>query len=415
VREGADRRTGGGRVFWIVNQYAGSPRHGMEYRHFYLARALAEHGHDPIVVSGSRSHLFTAPPAVSRVFTLEPVDGLTYCWVKLPPYERAVSIGRVVNMAAFAAALERLPTGRLRRPDAIVVSSPSPFPILVAARWARRFGARLVFEVRDIWPLSLQELAGLSPRHPLVVLMQRLEDYAYRVSDSVVSVLPAADQHMVGRGMDPAKFHYLPNGIDLDHPHAAADAPQTVRAAIRQDAFTVGFVGTLGRANVLETLIDAARLLDPAAHQVVLVGHGPERARLAARAAAVENLTFAGPVPKDGVPSVIRLFDACYAGYRRSSLYRFGVSPNKLFDYMAAGRPVLFAADAANQPVAEADCGRTVAPEDPAALADAIRSLAACSPAERARLGANARSYVARHHSYGRLAGEFAEILTGDR
>jgi glycosyltransferase involved in cell wall biosynthesis len=215
--------------------------------------------------------------------------------------------------------------------------------------------------------------------------------------------------------MDPAKFHYLPNGIDLDHPHTAGEVSQTVRAAIRQDAFTVGFVGTLGRANVVETLIDAARLLDPAAYQVVLVGHGPERAPLVARAAAVTNVAFAGPVPKDGVPSVLRLFDACYVGYRRSSLYRFGVSPNKLYDYMAAGRPVLFAADAANQPVAEADCGRTVAPEDPAALADAIRSLAACSPAEQARLGANARSYVERHHSYGRLAGEFAEILTGDR
>jgi glycosyltransferase involved in cell wall biosynthesis len=101
-------------------------------------------------------------------------------------------------------------------------------------------------------------------------------------------------------------------------------------------------------------------------------------------------------------------------GYRRSSLYRFGVSPNKLYDYMAAGRPVLFAADAANQPVREADCGRTVAPEDPAALADAIRSLAACSPAERERLGANARAYVEQRHDYERLADGLADVLLGD-
>jgi glycosyltransferase involved in cell wall biosynthesis len=404
-----------GRVVWIVNQYAGSPQHGMEYRHYHLARSLAERGHDPVVVSGSRSHLFSAPPEVSSVFTIVPVDGLTYCWVKVPPYERAVSLGRVVNMAAFAAALEGLPTRRLRRPDAIVVSSPSLFPILVAARWARRFGARLVFEVRDIWPLTLQELAGLSPRHPLVAIMQRLEDYAYRVSDSVVSVLPAADRHMVARGMDPAKFHYLPNGVDLDGPQSSGEAPRSVRAAVRPGAFTIGFIGTLGRANVLETLIDAARLLDPAAYQVVLVGHGSEGEALAARAAAVSNVAFAGPVAKERVPSVLRLFDACYVGYRRSPLYRFGVSPNKLYDYMAAGRPVLFAADAANQPVGEADCGRTVPPEDPVALADAIRSLAACSSAERARLGANGRSYVERHHSYGRLAGELAEILRGER
>lgn len=403
-----------GRVVWIVNQYAGSPRHGMEYRHYQLARALAGRGHRVVVFSGSRSHLFTQPPRVSRPFTLQAIDGVSYCWVAVPGYERAISIGRVVNMTAFAAALECLPTRRFPRPDAILVSSPSPFPISVASRWARRFGARLVFEVRDIWPLTLRELGGLSPRHPLVAMMQRLEDYGYRVADSVVSVLPAADGHMVSRGMDPAKFHYLPNGIDLDGARTAGGAPAAVREAIRPGAFVVGFVGTLGRANVLETLIDAAHLLDPDEVQVVIVGHGPERRQLMVRASGAPNVAFVGPIPKQQVGSAIALFDACYVGYRRSPLYRFGVSPNKLYEYMAAGRPVLFAAETANQPVRDADCGRTLAPEDPDALAAAIRSLAACSDAERTRLGANARAYVERHHDYGRLADELARILLGD-
>jgi glycosyltransferase involved in cell wall biosynthesis len=400
-------------VVWIVNQYTGSPRHGMEYRHYHLARALGERGHRVVVISGSRSHLFTRPPDVSRPFTLQPIDGVSYCWVALPPYERAISVGRVVNMAAFAAALECLPTRRLPRPDAILVSSPSLFPVPVASRWARRFGARLAFEVRDIWPLTLRELGGLSARHPLIALMQRIEDYGYRAADRVVSVLPAAEGHMVARGMDPAKFNYLPNGIDLDGAVTPGGPPDVVRAAIRPDLFTVGFVGTLGRANVLETLIDAARLLDPGAVQIVIVGHGAEREQLMARAAGARNVAFVGPVPKREVGAAIALFDACYVGFRRSPLYRFGVSPNKLYEYMAAGRPVMFAADAANQPVREADCGRTVAPEDPAALADAIRSLAASSEAERARLGANARAYVERHHDYGRLAAELARILLG--
>jgi glycosyltransferase involved in cell wall biosynthesis len=387
----------------------------MEYRHYQLARALTAQGHRVVVISGSRSHLFTHPPDVSRPFTLESIDGVTYCWVAVPRYSGAISIGRVLNMAAFALRLERLPTHRLPRPDAILVSSPSLFPIVVAARWARRFGARLVFEVRDIWPLTLQELGGLSRRHPLVMLMQRLEDYAYRVADNVVSVLPAADRHMVSRGMEPAKFNYLPNGIDLATARTNGSAPSAIRDAIRPGTFTVGFVGTLGKANVLETLIDAARLLGPDEASVIVVGHGPEREQLMARAADLPNLTFVGPIPKGEVGIAVKLFDACYVGYRRSSLYRFGVSPNKLYEYMAVGRPVLFAADAANQPVQEADCGCTVPPEDPAALAAAIRSLAACSPAQRERLGANARAYVERHHDYERLAVELAEILLRDR
>ena len=401
-------------VVWIVNQYAGSPRHGMEYRHYHLARGLAERGHRVVVVSGSRSHLFAQPPQVSRPFTLAPVDGVTYCWVAVPRYERAISLGRVLNMAAFALQLELLPTSRLPPPDAILVSSPSLFPVPVASRWARRFGARLVFEVRDIWPLTLRELGGLSARHPLVVLMQRLEDYGYRKADRVISVLPAAVDHMVSRGMDPRKFHYLPNGIDLTEAPMDGAAPSAVRDAIRPGVFTVGFVGTLGRANVLETLVDAAALLGADEAQIVVVGHGPERDQLTARAAGTPNITFVGSIPKRQVGAAVELFDACYVGYRRSSLYRFGVSPNKLYDYMAAGRPVLFAAAAANQPVREADCGRTVPPEDPASLVAAIRSLAACSPAERERLGANARAYVEERHDYGQLADELADILLGD-
>jgi glycosyltransferase involved in cell wall biosynthesis len=407
----AEHASGRPAVVWMINQYAGSPRHGMEYRHYHLARALTGRGHEVIIISGTCSHLFTRPPQVRARFTREVIDGITYCWVRVPGYERAISVARVLNMAAFALRLTRLPVARLPAPDAILVSSPSLFPLPVAARWARRFGARLVFEVRDIWPLTLRELGGLTERHPLVALMQALEDYGYRRADAVVSVLPAAEAHMRSRGMDPAKFHHIPNGIDLV---AAADgaAPQ-VAEAVRPDRFTVGFVGTLGHANVLETLIDAARLLDPDQAQVVVVGHGPERAALAARAAGLRNLVFAGPIPKDQVAGTVALFDACYVGYRRSPLYRFGVSPNKLYEYMAAGRPVLFAADAANQPVSEADCGRTVAPDDPSALAAAIRSLATADARERERLGANGRAYVEGRHAYDRLGGELETVLVG--
>jgi glycosyltransferase involved in cell wall biosynthesis len=373
----------------------------MEYRHYHFARGLIERGHRVVVISGSRSHLFIRPPQVSRPFTLEPIDGVTYCWVAVPRYERAISLRRVLNMAAFALRLERLPVQRLPRPDAILVSSPSLFPVPIAARWAQRFGARLVFEVCDIWPLTLRELGGLSRGHPLVMAMQWLEDYGYRKADSVVSVLPAATRHMVSRGMDPRKFHYIPNGIDLAGRRAGGRAPDVVRAAIRPGTFTVGFVGTLGRANALETLIDAARLLDPDEAQVILVGQGPEREQLVTRAAGAPNVAFTAAVLEEHVGPAIALFDACYVGYRRSPLYRFGVSPNKLYEYMAAGRPVLFAADAANQPVQEADCGRTVAPEDPAALAAAIRSLAARSQEERVWSSARLRRCFARSRLVG--------------
>ena len=401
-------------VVWFVNQYAGSPRHGMEFRHYELGRALAAQGHAVVIIAGSYSHLHARRPTMRGTYTLEDIDGLTYCWVAVPSYGRAISLGRVLNMIAFMLRLLRLPLGRLPVPDAIVVSSPSLFPIVPAERWARRLKARLVFEVRDIWPLTLQELGGLSPRQPLVAVMRWFERRAYHVSDAVVSALPAARSHLEASGMSPGKLTVVPNGVSAEALHRGGGrVPPVIRSAVQQHAFNVGFVGTLGTANALDALVEAARALDGEDIGFVVVGQGPERERLQRLANGLDNVVFAGPVPKADVPAALACFDACYVGYHRSPLYRFGISPNKVFDYMAAGRPIILAAEAANDPVREGDCGLTVAPDDAAAIAQAVLNLRAMSPEARAALGANGRSYVEREHGYAMLAARYLPVLEG--
>lgn len=403
-------------VVWFVNQYAGSPVHGMEFRHYELGRELAALGHTVVVISGSYSHLFVRQPTTTGTYTVEDVDGLTYCWVRVPAYRRAMSAGRVLNMFMFAARLYRLPTRRLPVPDAIVVSSPSLLPILPAERWARRLGARLVFEIRDVWPLTLQELGRLSRRHPLVAVFGWLEDRSYRVADIVVSVLPGVGPHLAAHGAASSKLRIIENGIDseaLREPFGPA--PPNVRAATGQTGFTVGFVGTLGAANALDALIQAARLLAGDGMRFVIVGQGSDDGRLRVLSADLPNVSFVGPVAKADVPATLREFDACYVGYHRSSLYRFGISPNKVFDYMAAARPIVLAAVAANDPVRDGGCGLTVPPDDPEALAQALRILQAMSPAERAELGANGRAYVEREHTYAKLAALYVSTLQGTK
>ena len=409
-------RPGSRLVVWIVNQYAGSTVHGMEFRHYEIGKELVRRGHRVVIISGSYSHLYTSPPATSGTYTLEEIDGITYCWVKVPAYGRAVSLGRVVNMLVFAARLFRLPVDRLPPPDAIVVSSPSLFPILPAERWAKRRHARLVFEVRDLWPLSLQEVAGLPRRHPLTLLMGWFERRAYRVADAVVSVLPATLPHLVSKGMAASKLTVIPNGVTEDALlEPATDAPDAIRAAVAGSPFTEGFVGTLGLANALDTLVGAARLLEDEGVRFVLVGAGSERAALEDACRGLANVTLSGPVPKRDVPAALRLFDACYVGYRPSPLYRFGISPNKVFEYMAASRPIILAAQAANDIVADAGCGITVPPGDPVALAQAIRDLRALTPEERARLGTNGRAYVEREHGMPGLVDRYLAVLEGTR
>jgi glycosyltransferase involved in cell wall biosynthesis len=402
------------RVIWIVNQYAGSPAHGMEFRHYELAREFVRAGVTVVIISGSYSHLFTRRPRARGAFTHEVIDGITYCWVKVPSYRGAQTIGRVINMFAFMLRLYRLPVRLFPSPDSIVVSSPSLFPILPAERWAKQRRAQLVFEVRDIWPLTLQQLGRLSNRHPLVLLMRWFEGHAYSVADLVVTVLPDAGAYFESRGLARSKLHVIPNGVSEDVLAAPAGAGSfEVRELTEGDEFVVGFVGTLGMANAVDVLIGAAALLGGQNVRFVIVGHGPDAQQLRDLADGLVNVRFTGPVAKTDVPATLRRFDACYLGYHRSPLYRFGIAPNKLYDYMAAGRPIVFAGDSSNDAIREAGCGVTVAPDDPAALAEAICQLRDMPPGDRERLGANGRAYVEREHRYRSLAARYLSLLAG--
>jgi glycosyltransferase involved in cell wall biosynthesis len=388
----------------------------MEFRHYELGRQLVARGWTVAIVSGSYSHLYSRPPEVHATYAVRVVDGMTYCWVRVPVYERSASFARVLNMAVFMLRLYRLPVRSLPIPDVVVVSSPSLFPILPAKRLARRLRARLVFELRDIWPLTLQELAGMSDVHPLVVALRWFERYAYRTSDRVVSVLPAASSYLHANGVPAERIDLIPNGVAPEIIHSEPDpTPDVVAYAVRRHAFTVGFVGTLGTANAIDSLVEAARLLVNEDIGVVIAGHGPEAGRLRDLASDLPHVAFVGPVAKADVPAVLAALDACYVGYHRSVLYEFGISPNKVFDYMAAGRPVILAASAANDPVADAGCGLTVEPDDPAGLAAAILAIRGLTLAERDRLGASGRRYVERVHGYDRLAEAYEHVLDRTR
>ena len=176
----------------------------------------------------------------------------------------------------------------------------------------------------------------------------------------------------------------------------------------------VGYAGSMGEPNALDVLLDAAALLRGEPLRFVLVGSGHEQARLAARVQAegLTNVTMLPPIPKAQVRGFLAQVDIAYIGWQRVSLYRFGIAPNKLMDYMMAARPVLHSVEAGNDPVAEAGCGLTVPPQDPAAVAAGLRRLAALPAAERAAMGERGRAFVQAHHTYPVLARRFIEAVT---
>jgi glycosyltransferase involved in cell wall biosynthesis len=401
----------------LVNHYAGSPALGMEYRPYYLAREWMRLGHRVQIVAANYSHVRTVQPRAGD----SAVDGIAYRWYPTPAY-RGNGLGRVRNIAIFLHHLYH-DTPRLVRefkPEVVIASSTYPMDIWVARRIARQAHARLVYEVHDLWPLSLIELAGMSPRHPFAQLCQAAENAAYRDADLVVSMLPKVQQHMAAHGLDLRRLVIVPNGISPEDWAAApaplrADVAQALQAARGSGATVVGYAGSMGLPNALDTLLDAAALLRGEPIEIVLVGDGHERERLVRRIAdeALTQVRWFPSIPKTQVPSFLSQVDIAYIGWQRVPIYRFGIAPNKLMDYMMAGRAVLHAVEAGNDPVAEAGCGLTVAPESPAATADGLRRLAALGAEARAAMGARGRAHVLAHHSYPVLAQRFTAALEG--
>jgi glycosyltransferase involved in cell wall biosynthesis len=403
-----------------LNHYAGSPQHGMEYRPYYLAREWVRSGHEVQMIAASYSHVRTRQPDLGGAASRdETIAGIAYRWLATPAYA-GNGIGRVRNIAVFLARLWR-ESARWAdwRPDVVIASSTYPMDIWVARRIARRARAKLVYEVHDLWPASPIELSGMSPRHPFIVLCQKAENDAYRDADGVVSMLPKVERHMAEHGLDLRKLSIVPNGISLDEWEGAevvelAPALASHLAALLASGRTVvGYAGSHGLPNALDTLLDAAALMREANVSFVLVGDGHEKERLAKRVRdeRLTNVAMFAPVAKAQIPRLLAAFDIAYIGWQRVPIYRFGIAPNKLMDYMMARRAVLHSVDAGNDPVAEAGCGVTVPPADPQAVADGLMALAARSSAERAAMGERGRAFVLANHTYPVLAQRFLEAL----
>lgn len=398
----------------LINHYAGSNIHGMEFRPYYLAREWVKMGHSVTIVAASFSHLRQKNPDISEL-TEEFIDGIRYIWLPVNKYQ-GNGVMRFKNMLAFIYQLYHN-LGKLAQiePDVVIASSTYPLDSYPAYKLAKMTGAKFAFELHDLWPLSPMELGGMSKWHPFIMLMQRGEDFWCRHADKVISILPKTEAYLKTRGLKDGKFCYIPNGIVLadydDVLPLKNDYLEQLNNLRKQGKFLVGFAGAHGIANALNVLLYAANKLKNTKAYFVLVGQGQEKENLMALAQklGLDNILFLASIPKKMVPAFLAQMDALYIGLQNQKLFRFGISPNKLMDYMMAGKPILHSVTAGNDLVQEAHCGISVPAEDVDAVAEAVKKLMLMNKAELSALGANGKEYVTKHHDYKILAEKFIE------
>ena len=401
----------------LINHYAGSDYHGMEFRPYYMAREWKSMGHNVTILGADFSHLRKKNPVVQEDFQEEIIDGITYVWVKTPEY-KGNGVGRIKNISTFMWKLRcnYKKIAEKYKPDAVIASSTYPLDIYPAHRIAKRCNAKLCFEIHDLWPLSPMEIGGFSEKNPAIIVLQRAEDFAFKNSDVIVSILPDADKHIKERGFSTDKFVYVPNGIIVNDEEKNPPMEKTIerlQELKEQGYFLVGYTGNHSPANVLDTLIDAGKNTTDEKVKYILIGNGNVKDELIeyAKSNNVTNVEFLDPILKDNMDNALQLLDVCFISLKKQNLFNYGVSPNKLFDYMMAARPVIYAVEASNDPVKDCGCGITVPAEDPKAVAEAVIKIKNLTDEEKREMGQKGKEYVLENHMYHPLAEKFLNAL----
>ena len=395
---------------WLINHYAVPPSEPGGTRHYNLARELIRSGHDVTVIASNLNHAtgMRINCANGKLCTFDKFGEVPFLLLRVPAYRSKMT--RLWNMFVFAFEVwSGLGSQRMRKPDIVIGSSVTLLAAFAAERLARRLGVPFVLEIRDLWPQTLIDM-GMRPYHPAVVGFGMIERYLYRNADKIVTLLPNASEYMVPRGARLEDITWIPNGVNVElmpFPHIPTPP---------HDAFTVMYAGFHGLSDDLDSVLDAAAILNKEAFGRFcfrFVGDGPNKRELQRKVATenIANVVFDDPVPKREMFSILQEADAFIIASKKTDLYRYGISPNKLHEYMAAARPTIVAGNSHNNPIAEAAAGISVAPEDSRAIARAAETLAALPIDERWKMGLRGRQYIEEHHDFSLLASRLEQVL----
>lgn len=400
--------------YYFINQYASTPLEGAGGRYYYFAKALQERGNKVVLVASSNHHLLRNKPKFWGLWSFSNYNGLDVLWLKTLSYSKANSPIRVLNWFLFCLYLPFL--GLLRfRPDQVHFSSPSPIPFLGAWVLAKLSKAVSVFDVRDVWPETFIEIGGISRTNLFVRFLYAVELFCFKRSTVVTSNLANLDIRFKELGVDSKKFFWIPNGIDISGVNFSLQNSTISLPFQCNGKKIIGYTGTLGEANALFTMLDAAKILmDKPEYVFLIVGNGKEKAGLVdyCHSNSLSNVVFMDSVSKADIYSIQSKMDVLCVGAKTLALYRYGVSPNKLYEYMYSGIPIIYYIDTPYyNPVVDAGCGVEIKSNDVFEFAAAIEKLSYLTQGQRDAMKAKSRKYIAANHIYENISTRLVDVV----
>ena len=384
-----------------------------------LSKYWAQMGHEVTVLTGFPNHpTGVVPPEyhgkLRRLVMREQVDGVNVVRTWLLPFPNGKAYERMLNYSSFC--LSAASSGLfVSRPDVVIATSPQ---LLVGlSGWWLALCKRVpfIFEVRDLWPESLTAVGMGSESSLLNRSLGRIAQFLYDHADRIVVVSPAFEEHLVHRRNVPREqISVVENGVETDLFSPQSTNPELRRELGADNKFVVCYIGTMGMAHGLDTLLEAASRLQSMRPEVLflLVGEGSDKQRIRslAESRGLNNIRFVDQQPRETIPAYICASDACLVLLKKTELFKT-VIPTKMLEFMACGRPVILGVDGHARKIVEAaNAGVFVEPENATQLVDAITNLAS-DASMRETLGRNGRRHILSHFSREQTAKVYIDVI----
>ena len=353
---------------WLINHYAVPPQYYPLARTTNFAKQLMAMGHTVTIFCASSVHNSDQNLIEDgRLYREETVDGVHYVYVRCRTYE-GNGIQRILNMLEFPRRLKKV-VRQFVKPDALLTSSMTLQAAKCGIQLARQYGIRAVVEISDLWPESIVAYGIAGPRNPAVVMLRRLEKWIYKKADAVIFTMGGAYDYIIEQGWEReiprSKVYYINNGIDLKQFRYNRDHDSIEDEDIQNpNLCKIVYTGSIRRVNNLGTLLDAAKQLTDPNVCFLIWGDGDERSLLEQRVIdeGITNVKFKGKVEKKYIPYIVSHADInlVHGGIQGQTLHRFGLSPNKMFDCLAAEKPIIMDMPANYNPVEQFGAGECV-------------------------------------------------------
>lgn len=400
---------------WCISKYAAIPPYGTGARLFYLAKEFAKLGHKATLITSDANHLAKFPET-DQVCNYEEKEGVAVYWLKTKKYKKSFSVARVLSWLDFERRLFGFNISRLDKPDAVIISSLSIFSIIYGLYLKKRYKAFLVFEIRDIWPLTMTEEGGFSQYHPLVILIGFLEKIGYKYADLIVGTMPRLDLHVRNRLGYERPFLCSPLGFDEDSYQKGDIDKNPFDGIFPSGKVIVGYSGSMGLTNALDEFINVIeQLKDNSNLHFMLVGGGDLKQVFEEKLSHCGNVTFLPRIQQSDVKFFLDKCDIVYLSTKDSIVWDYGQSMNKVVEYMLAGKPIVASYRGHPSMINEANCGRFVdAKYDDGAetgIKAALLEILGMRKEERDQLGSNGRNWIRENRNYELLASQYISTI----